>query len=69
LHESSLEECLRVVDAEEHSVKGDYQRVEVETESGVRVWAYQVGEGLELTPIASGDWLRHMRPRKVNAKL
>ena len=28
----------------------------ITTGRGVRAWAYEYGSGLELTPIASGDW-------------
>lgn len=49
-------EALTALDAEESSVDGEYHRVEVTTERGVRAWAYQYGHGLELTPIHNGRW-------------
>ncbi len=35
---------------------GLYRRVELTTDSGVSAWAYEYGDGLELTEIESGDW-------------
>lgn len=51
-----LDEALAVLDEEEDTVLGLYRRVEVTTGSGLRAWAYEYGDGLELTPIESGDW-------------
>ena len=51
-----LAEALEVLDEEEDTVLGLYRRVEVTTSRGVRAWAYEYGDGLELTPIESGDW-------------
>ena len=45
-----------VLDEQEDTVLGLYRRVEVTTSRGVRAWAYEYGDGLELTPIESGDW-------------
>jgi gamma-glutamylcyclotransferase (GGCT)/AIG2-like uncharacterized protein YtfP len=56
LLESSIDQCLKVLDAEEGTVGGDYRRITVTTAKGVRAWAYQYGGGLELTPIVSGNW-------------
>jgi gamma-glutamylcyclotransferase (GGCT)/AIG2-like uncharacterized protein YtfP len=53
---ATLHEALRVIDEEEDTVLGLYRRVEVRTTRGLRAWAYEYGSGLELTPIASGDW-------------
>ena len=56
LHAESLEIALERLDIEEDVVLGLYRRVGVITESGARAWAYQYGEGLDLTPIPSGNW-------------
>tara|TARA_B110000967_G_scaffold190325_1_gene214913 strand:- start:1094 stop:1510 length:417 start_codon:yes stop_codon:yes gene_type:complete len=56
LLESSIDQCLKVLDAEEGTVGGDYRRIAITTTNGVRAWAYQYGGGLELTPIVSGNW-------------
>jgi gamma-glutamylcyclotransferase (GGCT)/AIG2-like uncharacterized protein YtfP len=58
LEESTMAECLARLDDEEDTVDGLYRRVVVVTEAGVQAWAYAYGDGLELTPIPSGDWLR-----------
>lgn len=50
------ERALASLDAEEGTVAGLFRRVAVTTERGVDVWAYAYGDGLALTPIASGDW-------------
>lgn len=59
LLEASLTRALEVLDEVEGVVDGEYRRVPVTTESGVRAWVYEGGDGLPLTPIASGDWLAH----------
>ena len=51
-----LDEALAVLDAEEDTVLGLYRRVTVTTGRGVEAWAYEYGDGLQLTPIPSGDW-------------
>ncbi len=51
-----LDEALEVLDEEEDTVAGLYRRVEITTGNGVDAWAYAYGDGLELTPIESGDW-------------
>ena len=56
LHSDTLDEALEVLDEEEDTVLGLYRRVEVDTGRGVRAWAYEYGDGLELTEILSGDW-------------
>lgn len=56
LHRGSLDEALRRLDIEEDVVLGLYRRVGVTTEAGIAAWAYQYGEGLDLTPIPSGNW-------------
>jgi gamma-glutamylcyclotransferase (GGCT)/AIG2-like uncharacterized protein YtfP len=56
-----LAEALEVLDEVEDAVLGLYRRVRVVTDAGLDVWAYQYGTGLELTPIAGGDWLSHPR--------
>lgn len=58
LRTDRLDEALAVLDDEEDTVAGLYRRVEVVTGSGIRAWAYAYGQGLDLTPIESGDWLR-----------
>lgn len=52
-----LDEALRALDTEEHSVAGGYHRVVVTTHSGRAAWAYAYGSGLDLVPIPCGDWL------------
>jgi gamma-glutamylcyclotransferase (GGCT)/AIG2-like uncharacterized protein YtfP len=56
LRRATIERALALIDDEEDTVLGLYRRVEVETDRGVRAWAYQYGTGLELRPIESGDW-------------
>jgi gamma-glutamylcyclotransferase (GGCT)/AIG2-like uncharacterized protein YtfP len=56
LLESSIDQCLKVLDAEEGTVGGHYRRIAITTTRGVRAWAYQYGGGLKLTPIVSGNW-------------
>lgn len=56
LNSELLTEALAVLDDEEDTVAGLYRRVRVVTGNGVDAWAYAYGEGLELTPIPSGDW-------------
>lgn len=56
LRAASRDEALRIIDEEEDTVLGLYRRVEVDTEQGVRAWAYEYGSGLDLVPIPSGDW-------------
>lgn len=51
-----VDQALSVLDEEEDTVLGLYRRVTVTTERGVEAWAYEYGDGLALTPIASGDW-------------
>jgi gamma-glutamylcyclotransferase (GGCT)/AIG2-like uncharacterized protein YtfP len=58
LRTERLDVALDVLDAEEDTVLGRYRRVAVTTGRGVTAWAYEYGEGLQLTPIASGDWFR-----------
>jgi gamma-glutamylcyclotransferase (GGCT)/AIG2-like uncharacterized protein YtfP len=56
LRADTLEQALSVLDQEEDTVLGLYRRVALTTDGGERAWAYEYGDGLELTPIASGDW-------------
>jgi gamma-glutamylcyclotransferase (GGCT)/AIG2-like uncharacterized protein YtfP len=56
LFAASLERCLAVLDEVEGTVAGLYHRVLLTTDRGVRAWAYEYGDGLQLTPIPSGDW-------------
>jgi gamma-glutamylcyclotransferase (GGCT)/AIG2-like uncharacterized protein YtfP len=56
LRADHLDEALAVLDKEESSVPGGYTRVVVTTSAGTEAWAYEYGEGLELTPIPTGDW-------------
>jgi gamma-glutamylcyclotransferase (GGCT)/AIG2-like uncharacterized protein YtfP len=62
LLEATVEQALRVLDEVEGIVDGEYSRVVVRTASGVHAWAYASGDGLELTPIPSGDWFHHRPP-------
>ncbi len=56
LRDDRLTEALEVLDEEEDTVLGLYRRIAITTGSGVRAWAYEYGDGLELTPIEGGDW-------------
>lgn len=51
-----LAEALAVLDVEEETAAGLYRRVRVTTAAGTVAWAYAYGDGLELSPIPSGDW-------------
>ncbi len=62
LLEKSLERALAVLDDVEGIVDGDYSRVVVRTATGVDAWAYASGQGVNLTPITSGDWFLHRPP-------
>jgi len=59
LRADRIDEALSVIDEEERSVPGGYRRVAVTTAAGTYAWAYEYGGGLELTAIATGDWLQH----------
>lgn len=56
LNSELLDEALRVLDEEEGTVSGLYRRVRITTLGKIEAWAYAYGDGLELTPIPSGDW-------------
>jgi gamma-glutamylcyclotransferase (GGCT)/AIG2-like uncharacterized protein YtfP len=58
LRSHRLDEALEILDEEEDTVLGLYRRVEITTTTGVRAWAYEYGDGLDLTPIESGDWFQ-----------
>jgi gamma-glutamylcyclotransferase (GGCT)/AIG2-like uncharacterized protein YtfP len=62
LLETSLGRALAALDEVEDVVGGEYSRVQVRTGLGLDAWAYAYGSGLELTPIASGDWFVHRPP-------
>lgn len=62
LHADLIDEALAVLDEVEETVAGLYHRVPVTTGAGTDAWAYAYGDGLELTPIPSGDWFD--RPRR-----
>lgn len=64
LHMASRGRCLAVLDHEEGTVDGLYRRVEVTTGCGIAAWSYAYGNGLELAPIPSGDWLAHQYPKR-----
>jgi len=64
LLEASLDRALHVLDEVEDVVGGEYARVRVRTGFGLDAWAYAYGTGLELVPIASGDWFRHRPPTR-----
>lgn len=61
LRADRLADALEVLDEVEDAVLGIYRRVRVVTDAGLDVWTYQYGTGLQLTPIAGGDWLSHPR--------
>lgn len=54
---ASIDQCLTLLDDVEGVVDGDYRRVKITTGTGTSAWAYEYGDGLDLTLIASGDWL------------
>ena len=56
LRPDSIAHALADLDEEEDTVLGLYRRVPVTTYRGILAWAYAYGDGLELTPIPSGDW-------------
>ena len=56
LNAALLDEGLAALDEEEETVTGLYRRVRITTGRGVEAWAYAYGDGLDLTPIPSGDW-------------
>lgn len=56
LRPERLDDALAALDEEESSVTGLYRRTLVTTHAGLIAWAYQYGDGLELTPIPSGRW-------------
>jgi gamma-glutamylcyclotransferase (GGCT)/AIG2-like uncharacterized protein YtfP len=56
LRPDRLDEALAVLDEEEFSVPGGYRRIVVTTAAGRRAWAYEYGQGLDLTPITNGSW-------------
>ena len=62
LLDASMSRALEVLDEVEGTVDGEYARVVVRTAHGVDAWAYASGDGLELTPIPSGDWFQHRPP-------
>ena len=53
-----------ILDAEEDTVGGRYRRVVVSTGRGVRAYAYEYGDCLDLAPIPSGDWFEWTRTRR-----
>lgn len=57
----SMSECLDALDVEEGTVAGVYRRIVVTTTSGVSAYAYEYGDGLDLTVIESGDWFDRIR--------
>ena len=62
LLEASMIHALEVLDEVEGTVDGDYVRVVVRTARDIDAWAYASGDGLDLTPIPSGDWFQHRPP-------
>ena len=52
-----LDACLRHLDEVEGTVRGLYRRVRVVTAARLTAWAYEYGAGLDLVPIAGGDWM------------
>lgn len=59
IRDDRLDACLEHMDVVEGTVAGLYRRMALTTVAGRAVWAYEYGDGLGLTPIPSGDWLRH----------
>jgi len=62
LLEESSARALDVLDEVEGIVDGEYSRVIVRTGRGVDAWAYASSDGLDHTPIVSGDWFLHRPP-------
>jgi gamma-glutamylcyclotransferase (GGCT)/AIG2-like uncharacterized protein YtfP len=62
LLDESSGRALEVLDEVEGIVDGEYSRVIVRTGRGVDAWAYASGDGLDLTPIVSGNWFLHRPP-------
>lgn len=59
LDANRLEEAFSLLDDIEGAVEGFYRRVDVVTEAGEKVYAYEYGgEGQGLTDIPAGNWLR-----------
>ncbi len=56
LRADTVDEALQTLDIEEDTVEGLYRRVGITTGNGTAAWAYEYGDGLDLTPIESGDW-------------
>jgi gamma-glutamylcyclotransferase (GGCT)/AIG2-like uncharacterized protein YtfP len=59
LLEHSMGQAFELLDAEEDLDLGLYCRDMVVTGRGITAWAYRYGGGMDLSPIASGDWLAH----------
>jgi len=59
---TSILRALEVLDEVEAVAGGSYRRVTVMTRRGTTAWAYEYGDGFELTAIESGDWLKHRPP-------
>lgn len=57
LLETSRDQAIARLDDIEGAVDGLYARVVVQTDAGFTAYAYEFGGGLDLIPIASGDWL------------
>ncbi len=60
LRPDHLDRALAHLDDVEGAVAGDYRRVQVITEAGRTVWAYEYGGGLSVEPIFDGSWLAHL---------
>jgi NhaP-type Na+/H+ or K+/H+ antiporter/gamma-glutamylcyclotransferase (GGCT)/AIG2-like uncharacterized protein YtfP len=54
--QDTIDEALAALDEAKGAVDGQYHRVAITTAGGLNAWAYEYGEGLELTVISSGDW-------------
>ena len=53
-----MEQTLELLDEIEGAVDGDYRRVQVLTDKGFQVFAYEFGQNWkELTRIQGGNWL------------
>jgi gamma-glutamylcyclotransferase (GGCT)/AIG2-like uncharacterized protein YtfP len=58
IYDHLLEKTLDLLDEIEGAVDGDYRRVQVLTDKGFQVFAYEFGQSCkELTQIQSGNWL------------
>jgi len=57
LEPSTVEECMELLDVVEGEPEGEFHRIIIETDAGVRAWSYQFGLTLpDLARIRNGSW-------------